>query len=71
MKKDYTEKNSYKYKKQKVDEPGFIESINEFENPFQTVTLLYHNSQSFGEKLTVEIIMDTKREVPLVEGTTI
>ena len=71
MKKDYTEKNSYTYKKQKVDEPGFIESINEFENPFQTVTLIYHNSQSFGEKLTVEIIMDTKREVPLVEGTAV
>ena len=71
MKKDYTEKNSYKYKKQKVNEPGFIESINEFENPFQTVTLLYHNSQSFGEKLTVEIIMDTKREVPLVERTAV
>lgn len=71
MKKDYTEKNSYKYKKKEVNEPGFIENINEFENPFQTVTLLYHNSQSFGEKLTVEIIMDTKREVPLVERTAV
>ena len=68
MKKAYTDKDYYKHTHKLVDDPGFRENINEFENPFLTVMLVSHNSRSFGEKLTATVIFDTKIK-PEVQGS--